>query len=81
MHDINGDGKTWKKFYHVFADGYDEYYGENEFEKALADYYRLQREGYIGGRLYEMYELYEDGEPTGDFSDGDCLNSFGEYPM
>lgn len=81
MHDINGDGETWVKRYHVFSDDYDEWYGEDEYDKALAAYDRLKKDGFACGRLYEDYEHYEDGEPTGEFQDGDCLKSFGHWPM
>lgn len=66
--------------YHVFSDGYDEWYSKDEYDKAVADFYRLIKDGYTRVRIYEGFENYEDGNPTGDFEDGDCLKSYGDFP-
>jgi len=76
---IELDEESIRWMFHVFSDGYGDYF--IDYDEALEDYKRLKKEGYSRGRLYKIGEYYnKNGEPTGNFANGNCLESFGPYP-
>jgi len=71
--------KTSKKYYHVFWDNGDDWH--TNYRDAIKQVHRLQREERENIRLYEEYEEIKEGEPTGNFTDGDILFSQGNFPL
>lgn len=70
--------QDWRKHYHIFANETDDF--TTDLNKARKIFKEYKNEGFDCIRLYEEFELYENNEPTGDFKDGNCLQSIGDFP-
>jgi len=61
-----------KKYYHVFGNGWDEFY--NNFTDAQKHFNEAKKQGQEDLRIYELFDGSDNTE------DGDCLLSLGAWP-
>jgi len=72
------DTKPFKLLYHVFCDGYDDWFEElEEAEKSYKELKNADENVRLYEEIFETEEEYEDGE----CSEENCLLSHGSYPM